>query len=308
MIASILGYSGGKDSTAAGLHLVEMGVELNAVFADTGNESEKTIDYIQYINDQVFPVKTIRADFSEQIANKRKYVSEKWHEKGVPDWIVRNALDVLKPTGIPFLDLCLLKGRFPSTKAKFCTTELKVFPTYEQIIDPALEAGYIVHNYTGVRRDESKARADTPLEIVKQEDSSGHPILIIKNPLAEWTVDHVFTLHKKHGVKPNPLYMEDASRVGCFPCIMSRKGEIRMIHSRYPHHIERIREWERLVALASKRQDATMFSPNKIPGNSINHIAQVVEWSKTARGGRQFGIFEAKEDTSSCSSIYGLCE
>jgi hypothetical protein len=36
----------------------------------------------------------------------------------------RRALAVLHPTGNPFLDLCLWKGRFPSRKAQFCTEEL----------------------------------------------------------------------------------------------------------------------------------------------------------------------------------------
>lgn len=37
----------------------------------------------------------------------------------------RRALAVLHPTGNPFLDLCLWKGRFPSRKAQFCTEHLK---------------------------------------------------------------------------------------------------------------------------------------------------------------------------------------
>ena len=37
----------------------------------------------------------------------------------------RRALAVLHPSGNPFLDLCLWKGRFPSRKAQFCTEHLK---------------------------------------------------------------------------------------------------------------------------------------------------------------------------------------
>lgn len=37
----------------------------------------------------------------------------------------RRALAELRPTGIAMLDLCMLKGRFPSRKALFCTERLK---------------------------------------------------------------------------------------------------------------------------------------------------------------------------------------
>ncbi len=40
----------------------------------------------------------------------------------------RRALAVLHPTGNPFLDLCLWKGRMPSRKAQFCTEQLKRDP------------------------------------------------------------------------------------------------------------------------------------------------------------------------------------
>lgn len=42
----VLSVSGGKDSTAMYLLAMEMGVEFLAVFADTGNEHEITLDYI----------------------------------------------------------------------------------------------------------------------------------------------------------------------------------------------------------------------------------------------------------------------
>lgn len=37
-------------------------------------------------------------------------------------------------------------------------------------------------------------------------------------------------------------------------------------------------------------------------------IWQRVEWSKTARGGRQYDMFRIDTDASACSSAYGLCE
>ena len=76
---NIVSVSGCKDSTALLLLALERNTEnLQAVFADTGHEHPQTYEYIQYLNDNVLPIKTIRADFSEQIARKREFIATKW--------------------------------------------------------------------------------------------------------------------------------------------------------------------------------------------------------------------------------------
>ncbi|MDU0703950.1 phosphoadenosine phosphosulfate reductase family protein [Pseudomonas aeruginosa] len=124
---NIVSVSGGKDSTATLLVAMAHQVpNLRGVFADTGNEHELTLEYIDYLEQVTgVAIERRRADFSRQIAGKRRYIETKWRDQGVAETIIEAALDVLQPTGIPFLDLCLWKGRFPSRKAQFCTEELK---------------------------------------------------------------------------------------------------------------------------------------------------------------------------------------
>jgi hypothetical protein len=55
--------------------------------------------------------------------------------------IIDRAKSLLVPTGEPFLDLCMLKGRFPSRKAQFCTERLKLEPI-NAITHPLLESGH----------------------------------------------------------------------------------------------------------------------------------------------------------------------
>src|SRR3546814_5551271 len=71
----------------------------------------------------------------------------------------RRALKVLHPTGNPFLDLCLWKGRFPSRKAQFCTEELKRNIAVEFQVD-LIDQGHTVVSWQGIRRDESLNRRD----------------------------------------------------------------------------------------------------------------------------------------------------
>ena len=309
--AAIFGYSGGKDSTGLGFYLLEQGVEAQAVFADTGNELQETIDYIQYINDNFFPITTVKADFSAQIARKRVYVQTKWREEGISETIIENALSVLQPTGIPYLDLCVSKGAFPARKRAYCSYELKIAPTFEQVVMPLIDDGYCVTNYTGVRADESTRRESTSAWTIEQCEADGSPVLIVCNPILDWTAQDVFDIAKRHGCKPNPLYKLGARRVGCAPCINSAKDEISLLASRYPAEIERLREWERLVSLASKCGTATFFMPEKAgAGRGMNTIDEVVTWSKTSRGGNFFDMFKQVDamEAPVCTSIYGLCE
>lgn len=311
MLHNIVSVSGGKDSTALLLLAIERETpNLQAVFADTGHEHQQTYDYVQYLNDKVFPIRTVRADFTEQIARKRQYVQDNWLEKGVPPEIVQKALHVLQPTGNPFLDLCIWKGRFPSAKARFCTEELKRNPVIEQVFLPLLDTGDQIYSWQGVRADESLARKNLP----ELEEVGGG--LWNYRPILQWTARNCFDMHRKHGIKHNPLYEQGMSRVGCMPCIHAKKDELLEISKRFPEEINRVAEWERVVAQASKRGMSTFFvavqDDPSTTGKEISHessgIRQVVEWSKTSRGGRQYDFIRADDAGPSCSSVYGLCE
>ena len=298
----IMNISGGKDSTATWLRSIELDVNVTPVFCDTGNEHPMTYEYLDYLHDKLGQIRRIKADFTEQIKHKRETVQTKWRDEGVSEEIIQAALEMLHPTGNPFLDLCIWKGRFPSTKARFCTVELKIRPTFEQVYFPLLEAGEEVTSWQGVRADESEARSKLPEREMTPE---GYEIY---RPLLHWTADDVFAMHTKHGVNPNPLYTLGMGRVGCMPCINCGKQELFEIARRFPEEITRIAEWERVVGQASKRGGATFFAIGN--GRKAEGIQDNVEWSKTVRGGKQYDMEKIHqfEEVPACSSQYGLCE
>lgn len=135
-------------------------------------------------------------------------------------------------------------------------------------------------------------------------DIDGFSGLAIWRPILFWRVEDVFA-----SVKPNPLYSLGMTRVGCAPCIHARKSEILNLSKRFPREVARIREWEALVKLASRRGASTFFAADKIPGGKWDeaHIDAVIEWSMTSRGGRQIDLV-ALGEAPKCSSVYGLCE
>lgn len=309
-IANVISISGGKDSTA--LLLLARALEaqnLQAVFADTGHEHSETYDYVRYLEDATgVPIRWVKADFSAEIQRKR----DKLEAGELPGWsdaMRDQALEVLRPTGIPFLDLCLWKGRFPSRRAQFCTQFLKRLPIERDVIMPALERFGTVWSWQGVRAQESPARRLLP----EFEDVGGFGVYAYR-PLIRWTWQSVFEAHDYMGIKPNPLYTQGMGRVGCMPCVNCGKDELQQISARFPQEVDRVREWERLVSMASRMGSATFFQvgtdPTVSANDDISHsthgIDRAVEWSQTSRGGRQFDLLAT--GGGGCSSSYGLCE
>lgn len=115
--------SGGKDSQATLLYCIEIyGVNnIIAVFCDTEWEHNWTYAHIQYL------VKKTGVEFI--VLGSEKYDG--------------------------FIDMVKKKKRFPSTKARFCTEELKIKP----MIDYLLTLNDHVTIFQGIRNDESKKRS-----------------------------------------------------------------------------------------------------------------------------------------------------
>ena len=220
----------------------------------------------------------------------------------------RRALAVLYPTGNPFLDLCLWKGRFPSRKAQFCTEELKRNMAVSFQID-LIDQGYKVVSWQGVRRDESQNRRNAKLF-----ERIGRGMYAFR-PLVEWTAADVFGYCRSKGLEPNPLYKQGMGRVGCMPCINCGKAEITQIHARFPEHLEEKSRWEMLVGQASKRGFPTFFNKELHEDSyadrrvhEANRVENVIQWARTSRGGRQFSLLTDLDDFTACASAYGLCE
>lgn len=361
--------SGGKDSTATACVAIERAqrrsMDLRFIFADTGNEHEITLQHIDYLASALgISIETVRADFSDKFEARRQAMLADWPNErrrrrhttecrklanasieqvdliakgecgcpikispALPQDLIDRAVALMIPTGVPFLDMAMLHGRFPGSKSRFCTDELKLIPMQE-VKDRVRLAGDPICEWIGERADESDARAKKPpIEI---ERCVIRAPAILYRPIHSWKAPDVFAIAKRHGLKPNPLYLMGMSRVGCMPCIMCQKGELREIARRFPEHIDRLEEWERIVGGVARHAYSALvtgertelvssFLPaDKLPPDKRGHaratIRNAVEWSRTGRGGRNYDMLidlnEVEEDEapSRCSSRYGLCE
>jgi phosphoadenosine phosphosulfate reductase len=66
---------------------------------------------------------------------------------------------------------------------------------------------------TGVRRDESPERADTPIVTWDAKN-----LLVKVNPLVDWSFDDLGTYSARHSLITNPLIEDGYPSIGCAPC------------------------------------------------------------------------------------------
>jgi len=312
MRLNLISVSGGKDSTATWLYALETESRdtVQAVFADTGNEHEITYQYLDYLEGRLGNIVRLRRDFSEEWEHRRQWLMSEAPRKDRADRKAYSEAEIARvlavferaPTGNPYLDLCIIKGRFPTRRAQFCTQFLKTEPLVEYQLQ-ALKRADAVWSWQGIRREEGGRRA-----YAKEFEEVGGGIYIYR-PILSWKAADCFDAMHVAGIEPNPLYKMGMSRVGCMPRINAAKGEINEIARRFPEHIDRIEEWEAAVVAGSWHGRASFFpAPEDGRAERVGrNIRQVVQWAKTARGGKQFDLLKSAS-ADACSSAYGLCE
>ena len=309
--ADVVSLSGGKDSLATLLVALETRPHhtLHAVFADTGNEHPLTYEWIEGLRSQIpIRIETVRADTESRLAHRRRALPKVWGRRGIDEATIARAQELLHPTGNPFLDLCLVHGRFPAAQARWCTVELKVEPIRRHL-HQVLDTGHRwVWQWLGLRRSESVDRRHTATWVDLEEGIGCY------RPIVGWDDRMVIEAARSYGIALNPLYSQGMRRVGCMPCIYEAKASLRNIAQRWPEVIDRIREWEALVSQVAPYGRATLFH-RWIHGKGADaevvwareRIDEQVEWAMTTHGGRQYDLLNQLPPPS-CSSVYGLCE
>jgi 3'-phosphoadenosine 5'-phosphosulfate sulfotransferase (PAPS reductase)/FAD synthetase len=291
-------YSGGKDSHACLLWACKKygNKNIQAVFCDTMWENPLTYQHIEET--------TKKLNVELVVLKSDKYEG--------------------------FIDMAAKKGRFPSTKARFCTEELKSKPA----IDYVLSLNDNVIAIQGIRKDESFSRSKMesqctyfkfyfqPYSLDKQGKPKYHTYrkkdiieyckkfnADIERPIFDWTAQQTIDYINASGHYPNPLYSLGFSRVGCFPCIMSRHHEVLQIVKNFPN------EWK-LIEDAEILTKRSFFPPDYIPSwaqtgrdkdnKSFSKANDVKKYllDKNATG----DLFKDESEGFSCMSFYGLCE
>jgi len=271
-ILRVVQFSGGKDSTALVLWAKEQPWPdgFATVFCDTGWEHPATYAYVDYIN---------RTQLGGALVTLR---SEKY------------------PNGMR--DLVAGKKRPPSTRARFCTEELKVKPFAAWLWQQEYSDCIV---YQGIRGAESASRLAAGPRMWNDLFDAW-----VERPLFDWSADDVFAAHKRHGVAPNPLYQRGASRVGCFPCIMLNHGELRRMSHSAPEIWDRAAELEAITGRSFFHRgyipDRFCSQIDPKSGEPFPLVADVRAYLLDANA-KQLRMWD-REPPTACMSVYNLCE
>lgn len=280
-----IGISGGKDSTALLLWAVhESGYPKESIVASFCDTGNEAPQTYDYV----------------------EMLSQRVHP-----------ITTLKPER-GFYDMVRHKARFPSSQCRFCTTELKMIPT-RLFIHALRELGCEVLLHSGVRASESADRALLP----PRELSTFFGCEVFR-PLLSWTIEDVWAIHARYGIPRNPLYDMGAQRVGCWPCIHSRKAEIALLARQSPERIAFLREKETETGSSHRDGFSSFFTPKKVParyrsktittkdGRRMNvcTIDDVVQWALDSPElyQQEFEFDPFAESAPACDSRLGVCE
>lgn len=147
----VANVSGGKDSTAMALFLIDLGLDFEPIFCDTGWEHQDTYAYLDYLESVVLkkPIRRIR--------NERFF---KTSEGGYQEMVKHTSF-------------------FPSGMLRTCTLQLKVDPQLAYMDEVRALHHKKPVSAVGIRKDESQARS-TLGEFEEKDEST------IWRPLIEW--------------------------------------------------------------------------------------------------------------------------
>lgn len=294
----IVSFSGGKDSQACLIQACkEFGAKnIEAVFCDTGWEHHLTYEHVKNVTDKL-SVKLV----------------------------------TLKSKVGGFEELCKRTKWFPDTQHRMCTVQLKIQPMIDYIITQDEDVVII----QGIRAAESASRSKMPCsaDYFSEYFDTKKGSLYRKNDVREWCKNHKATVERPmigmsaqeiidyildNGQKPNPLYNQGASRVGCYPCIYARLSEVKNMRHDLAYVLRVVKLEEqvnrlRIEARGNKGNPASLFAKGKIPtrfckkyGKGIPAFEDVIAY--VSRDDAQMDMFEPDEGYSCMSIYHGLCE
>jgi 3'-phosphoadenosine 5'-phosphosulfate sulfotransferase (PAPS reductase)/FAD synthetase len=310
----VISLSGGKDSTATYLDLLERGVlekweakggRVVRVFADTGWELPETYAYVNALERRFGKVNRVAIWVPGPSDTKPEgfdHMEDMWVKPDKAMAADRHALAKLFELRMghysAMVRLIMHWMWFPMSKSRWCTDETKKRPlvSFMQTLDNPI-------NVIGIRAEESASRAKS-VEYDFSDDWDCH----VWRPILGYKLADVIAIHNRHGIAPNPLYLQGkgSGRVGCAPCVNSGKPGLLWLAAEHPDRAALLGDIESAMGIATGTEHH-WFAGKNADGTFVGWpIKKAIEWAQTGRGGRQHILFRG-EDEPGCTQ-WGLCE
>ena len=296
----IVAYSGGKDSNACVLHLLEMGadpakIELWHHLVD-GREGSTLMDW------------PITEDYGRKFAEALGLpIFFSWKEGGFEREMLRNEQKTApnhfeQPLNGDNLIECGKSGgirgkngtrlKFPQVSAnlavRWCSAYLKIDVCTAAINNQTRFLNKKTLVVTGERAEESAARAKyKTFEPDRADNRNGKRIQRHADhwrPVHGWIEYEVWAIAKRHNINPHPAYQLGWSRLSCMSCIFGSDSQWASVNKIAPDHIKKISDYEQGFGLTIHRTKTVMervkkASPYKAIDSEITRLALSQDYS-----------------------------
>ena len=214
---NIVSFSGGKDSTAMLLMMIEKGITVDRVICvDTTKEFPQMYEHIKKVQEMIYPLKIeiVKMDFDYWFGEHIKTRGKRKGDKGYG---------------------------FPDFRNRWCTA-LK----QEAYGRTAASMPYNSRKRGGVNSIPNDIVEFHGIAFDEKERTSNNEGRNIKYPLVEWQITERQALDYCYskGLDWGGLY-EKMYRISCWCCPLSRIGELRVLYNEFPKLWEQLKEMDK---------------------------------------------------------------
>lgn len=216
----VVSFSGGKDSTAMLLKMLERGEPVDVIlFCDTGLEFPQLYDHIRKVEQQINrKITTVKSDEGFEYLFAHKPITR------------MRETDTSKKYGLERTGYS-----WAGPKMRWCTEKLKNQPREQYL--RSLREQYEVVECVGIAADETY-RLDRKCN---QRPS-------VRLPLVEWNMTEADCLNYclDRGYDWGGLY-EKMRRVSCWCCPLQSLAELRILYREFPALWEQLKRWDKMT-------------------------------------------------------------
>lgn len=260
----IVAFSGGKDSVACVLHLIEMGIKPELWHHDVDGGPDELESELRWD----WPVTRAYCRAFAEAFDLPIYFS--WRMGGITGELLKDQ-DRTKPVQFEKPDGTIGQGggltgaistrrRFPQLGAslltRWCSSVAKIDVFSVAMAGQERFRGKRILVLTGERAEESSNRARyAEFEPHRNNQPGPRAQRHVDHwrPILQWREDQVWDMMRKHRVNPHPCYQLGWSRGSCAQCIFNGADEFASIQKLFPERIETMARMEKSFGCTLKR-------------------------------------------------------
>lgn len=138
-----------------------------------------------------------------------------------------------RPGGGLFTELLTQRKKFPSSEARWCTSDqktnegMKIARRHAAEISQTQDVDHVVVYYlVGIRSGESSGRAKKPEFVIDKSASTRTRTVIRWHPILHWTEREVWQHIKDRGLEYHSAYDAGMDRLSCRLCVLATRADL----------------------------------------------------------------------------------